>query len=487
MSCCEQSINLLGVWVSAEDPTKPVHPPVSKTAGGSDAVRTAQAGTLKPEAQTATDHHAPADHVPQNKQGSGSTGNGEVIPGVLEISAAAGDAVVALEPEQDIPVSAVSKDIMRPVRIWLWLLALMVFGMVVVGGATRLTEAGLSITEWKPLTGVLPPLSDAQWNETFNKYKEIPQFKEMFSTMTMAQYKVIYFWEWGHRLLGRLLGVVFLLPFLFFLFTRRINSGLFVKLSLVFALGALQGLIGWWMVKSGLTNRVEVAAERLAIHLLLAAITFTALIWLAMSLRQREPQPAAGDLRGEATCLIVAILIQIGLGGLVAGARAGLTYNTWPLMDGHLVPAIDKLTSMNPLWINFLENPTTLQFQHRMFAYLLVLMILGHAFLAMQKVAGMKIVRRAWALTALVLVQAALGVFTLLHVLPAGKIPLYLALTHQAVAFVLLAMAVVHRAAMSKPHVLTQADAPSAPSAPSVAAQPHTISSVHSGDTAIAT
>jgi len=379
---------------------------------------------------------------------------------------------------QDQAVVVVPADPLRPVRIWLWLLAAMVFAMVVVGGATRLTEAGLSITEWKPLTGVIPPLSDAVWNKTFNKYKQIPQFKEMFSTMTLAQYKVIYFWEWGHRLLGRLIGLVFVLPFLWFVYTRRIGWNLGWKLVLVLALGAIQGAIGWWMVKSGLAGRTEVAAERLAVHLLLASVTFVALIWLAMGLRGREPDEARWDVRGEATGLIAVILIQIGLGALVAGARAGLTYNTWPLMDGHLVPSIGKLTSMKPFWLNFLENPTMLQFQHRMFAYLVVLMVLAHAYKTWQNRVGGRIAGRAWALSLLVLLQAALGVFTLLHVLPAGKMPIYLALAHQAVAFLLLGMAVVHRAAMARPGS-TGANRPAAAAGHKVQAD--------TGDTAIAT
>ena len=385
-------------------------------------------------------------------------------------------------PAAPVPAPAIAKapvDRMRPVRIWLWLLALMVFAMVVVGGATRLTEAGLSITEWKPVTGVLPPLNGAEWAETFNKYKQIPQFKEMFSTMTLAQYKVIYFWEWGHRLLGRMIGLVFVIPFLWFLFTRRIGWSLGWKLLALLVLGGLQGAIGWWMVKSGLAGRTEVAAERLAVHLLLAAVTFIALIWLAMSLRKRQHDEVSWDVRAEASGLIVVILIQIGLGALVAGARAGLSYNTWPLMDGHLVPAIDKLTNLKPLWLNFLENPTMLQFQHRMFAYLVVLMVLAHAFKAFQNRAGARINRRAWTLSLLVLIQAALGIYTLLLVLPEGKLPIYLALAHQAVAFLLLGMAVVHRAAMAK--------SPGGRRDNASAGRDHTVTTTHSGDTAIAT
>lgn len=461
---------------AAKTPDKPAAKPEaakSEAGEGKKAASQAPNAPQEPTAPQASAAPKPAGKpaIAEPAANSDAADNGQSAGEATE--AAASEALVE-------PVPAPKpKDKMRPVRIWLWLLALMVFAMVVVGGATRLTEAGLSITEWKPVTGVLPPLSDAQWTETFNKYKQIPQFKEMFSTMTMAQYKVIYFWEWGHRLLGRLLGLVFLLPFLYFLFTRRISLSLFWKLSVVFALGALQGLIGWWMVKSGLAGRTEVAAERLAIHLSLAAITFVALIWLAMGLRKKAAQPAEWVIRGEANGLIIAILIQIGLGALVAGARAGLTYNTWPLMDGHLVPSVAKLTSMKPLWLNFLENPTMLQFQHRMFAYLLVLMVIGHAFKAMQNRAGSSIVRRAWTLSGLVLLQAALGIFTLLHVLPAGKIPIFLALAHQAVAFLLLAMAVVHRAAMTK----------SAASGVTLGEtnEQNGASQPHSGDTAIAT
>ncbi len=430
--------------MSAEDQNKPASdagkPGNSPASAAESAAATSPADSVKAAAGTV--EPAPATVMPSPEPAVALADSPASLAGE-PVAAAAAEIV----PKVVRPLA----DPMKPVRIWLWLLVAMVFAMVIVGGATRLTEAGLSITEWKPITGVIPPLSDAAWMETFNKYKQIPQYKEMFSTMTLAQYKVIFYWEWGHRLLGRLIGLVFIVPFLIFLFMRRINAALFWKLLGILTLGAIQGGIGWWMVKSGLSGRVEVAPERLAVHLLLASFTFVALIWVAMNLRTRATEPAASDVRGEATGLIVAILIQIGLGALVAGARAGLTYNTWPLMDGHFMPSIEKLTSMQPLWKNFLENPTTLQFQHRIFAYLLVLLVLGHAFKVMQSAAGARAIRRAWTLSVLVLVQAALGILTLLYVLPAGKMPIHLALTHQGVAFLLLAMAVVHRAAMAKP------------------------------------
>lgn len=356
-------------------------------------------------------------------------------------------------PEGDIPpvvAAAKPRDRLRPVRIWLWIMVLLVFAIVVVGGATRLTESGLSITEWNPVTGVVPPTDGAGWNVEFDKYKKTSQFKEQNSSMTLAQFKTIYYWEWGHRLLGRIIGAVFVLPFLFFLFTRRLNFGLTMKLLALLALGGLQGLVGWWMVKSGLAGRTEVAAERLAIHLLLASITLVGLVWVAMGLKQRPSEGAARDMRGEASGIIVAILIQIGLGALVAGSKAGLTYNTWPMMDGHIVPAFDKLLKLEPVWRNFVDNPTMVQFQHRMFAYLLLLILLAHAFKAAQLVDAGKLLRRSWALVIIALGQAALGVFTLLYVVPSGKLPIHLALAHQAVAMVLLITAVIHRAAMGK-------------------------------------
>ncbi len=175
-------------------------------------------------------------------------------------------------------------DDFRAIRLWLWIVAAGIFAMVLVGGATRLTESGLSITEWKPVTGVLPPLNAAEWRAAFEKYKQIPQYREMFPTMDLARFQTIYTWEWSHRLLGRLIGVIFALPFLWFLAKGKIVGGLRWRLAVIFALGALQGVVGWWMVSSGLAHRVEVAQQRLAIHLLLASVTFAAVIWTAAGL-----------------------------------------------------------------------------------------------------------------------------------------------------------------------------------------------------------
>lgn len=337
---------------------------------------------------------------------------------------------------------------MAPVRAWLYLVAALVFLMVIVGGATRLTESGLSITEWKVVTGVLPPLSEAAWLAEFEKYKQIPQHGQLFPTMTLPEFKYIFYWEWGHRLLGRIIGFAFALPLAWFWWTGRVRGSLRWKLLGLLALGGLQGAVGWWMVASGLVHRTEVAPERLAVHLTLASITFVALIGTAMSLRARAPELAASALRGAAGWLVAFLLLQIALGALVAGSRAGLTYNTWPLMDGAFAPAWSVMTSMEPGWRNFFENHATVQLQHRLGAYLLLAYVLWHAWSARSVSPGSKAANRAVALVGLVLTQAAIGVATLLSV--DGEIPLGWGLLHQGFAIVVLGMATAHWRALAR-------------------------------------
>ena len=339
--------------------------------------------------------------------------------------------------------SPAAADRFAPVRLWLWSVAGLVFLMVVVGGATRLTESGLSITEWKPILGVVPPLSDAAWIAEFEKYKLIPQYAQMFPTMTLAEFKVIYFWEWSHRLLGRLIGVVFALPLVWFWIRGMLPAGLKGRLTGILALGGLQGLVGWWMVSSGLSNRVEVAPERLATHLLLACLTFAALVWIAVGLKPAMAEAGRG-LRGGAYGVLGLVLIQIGLGALVAGARAGLTYNTWPLMDGRFVPPMEHLGRLDPWWKNLFENITTVQFDHRMVADALLAAAIWHAVKARSLMPGSKASRRAMALAGLVAMQAVLGVTVLLLVVPISA-----ALLHQAFAMLVLGMAVVHAKRLS--------------------------------------
>lgn len=335
-------------------------------------------------------------------------------------------------------VAQATTDRLKPVRIWLYAVAALIVLMVVVGGATRLTESGLSITEWKPVTGTLPPLSEQAWQAEFDKYRQIPQYQQINRGMSLAEFKYIFWWEWGHRLLGRLIGFVFLLPFLFFLWRGLVDRALGWKLGGLFVLGGMQGAVGWWMVASGLVNRVDVSQYRLATHLTLACIILAATMAVAASLKPvRAARPAPDWLRGYARLLFAVVLIQIFLGGLVAGLDAGLTYTTWPLMDGHLVPPVESLLVQQPVWRNFFENVLTVQFNHRLVAYVLLALALGH-YLSARRVGGAPR-RRALLILALVVAQAFLGIMTLIH-----QVPIDIALAHQFGATLVLIAATVH-------------------------------------------
>lgn len=326
------------------------------------------------------------------------------------------------------------------IRAWLWLVAALIFAMVVVGGATRLTESGLSITQWKPIAGVVPPLSKADWQAEFEAYKQIPQYQQLFPDMSLAQFQFIYFWEWGHRLLGRLIGLVLVVPMLVFWLRGQLPSRLKIPLLGVLLLGALQGAVGWWMVRSGLSDRVEVSQYRLATHLLFACVTFAIVVWLATGLaRPVEGGPVARRIKRAASALIGLIFLQIGLGGLVAGLRAGLIYNDWPLMDGRLVPPFAALVALTPPWRNLFENITTVQFDHRLVAYGLVGLAIWHAIDAQRQADG-GAAARAVGVAGLAMLQVAIGIATLVLV-----VPLWAGLLHQAVALLLLGGAVWHR------------------------------------------
>src|SRR5213082_1774214 len=218
----------------------------------------------------------------------------------------------------------------RAIRIWLFSIAALIAVMVLVGGATRLTESGLSIVEWKPVTGALPPLNEAQWTMAFEGYKTIPQYRELNAGMSLSEFKTIFWWEWSHRLLGRVIGAVYLLPFLFFLWRGMLGSELKRRLWLIFGLGALQGAVGWWMVASGLTQRVEVSQYRLATHLVLALLIFAAIVWTLRRLSERSPLIPHVRMKITSAILLVLTFVQLYLGALVAGLRAGKVYNTWP-------------------------------------------------------------------------------------------------------------------------------------------------------------
>src|SRR3954451_10657567 len=303
----------------------------------------------------------------------------------------------------------------RAIRLWLYVVAALIFAMVLVGGATRLTESGLSIVEWKPVTGTLPPLSEGAWAAEFDKYKTIPQFQHLNSAMTLAEFKTIFWWEWTHRLMGRLIGAAFLLPFLWFLMRGWITPGLRWRLWSIFGLGALQGAVGWWMVASGLADRVEVSQYRLATHLILACVIFVACVWTVSRLAHRAELEALRRTRAFSLILLGLVLAQIYLGALVAGLRAGLIYNTWPLIDGSFIPDAARLVHEAPLWRNFFENTLTVQFMHRMTAYALWVLALLHALDVSLNIRCSPAVTHALALAVLVTVQAVLGILTLIN------------------------------------------------------------------------
>ncbi|GHF27793.1 heme A synthase [Kordiimonas sediminis] len=302
----------------------------------------------------------------------------------------------------------------RAIGIWLLFVAFSVFAMVVVGGATRLTESGLSMVNWNPVTGAIPPITQEEWMEEFNDYRTSPEYKIKNAGMSLEEFKGIFYWEWGHRLLGRLIGVFFLVPFLYFLWRKKVPEGLTPRLFGLFILGGLQGGLGWYMVKSGLVNEPNVSHFRLTAHLSLALIIFSALLWTALSL-VRESYETVSDRFRKLTIFTLFILsLQIILGGFVAGLKAGYIMNTWPLMEGQFVP--DVLFAMDPWWSNLVSNAVTLQFNHRMGAYLLF--VLAGLIWYMARSESRAVQSAANMLFAVIILQIIIGVIMLLMHIP---------------------------------------------------------------------
>ena len=325
------------------------------------------------------------------------------------------------------------------IRRWLWAVAGLVFVMVVVGGATRLTGSGLSITEWKPITGALPPISAQAWAEEFAKYQASPQYQILNNGMSLGEFQFIYWWEWGHRQLGRFIGLIYLAGFLVVALRRLLPAR---QIATLFGMGlllGLQGTIGWIMVASGLQpGMVAVAPVKLTLHLTFAGLFFASVVAFATTLTPlRRVEPARGCM--TAWLLLLLLFVQVALGGLVAGSKAGFTFNTWPLMDGTLLPPGALLFAQTPFWENFVDNVALVQFNHRLGAYLLFAVALGNALRLRRAAPGSGSARRATAIAGLVLAQSALGVVTLLLV-----VPLWGGLAHQALGFAVLAMGVVH-------------------------------------------
>jgi heme a synthase len=327
----------------------------------------------------------------------------------------------------------------RPIALWLLACCAMIFVMVVLGGITRLTESGLAITEWQPVTGVLPPLNEAQWADEFDKYKAIPQYHALHNDMTLVEFKTIFFWEYVHRLWGRLIGVVFALPFCYFLLRGRISRAVAPRLAGLFLLGALQGALGWYMVESGLAERVEVSQYRLAAHLLAAALIYAALLWVALDLLRPHP-PAERDPRQAVLsrgigAVLGLVLLTLVAGAFVAGLRAGAIYNTFPLMGARLAPG--EYWQLAPAWRNWFENAAAVQFDHRLLAETTWLVVAALWFYGLRLTLVPPARLALHALFAVATLQAGLGIATLLLV-----VPLPLAVTHQAGAMLLLTSAV---------------------------------------------
>jgi cytochrome c oxidase assembly protein subunit 15 len=321
----------------------------------------------------------------------------------------------------------------QQVGIWLLAIALIILAMVTIGGLTRLTGSGLSITEWDPIMGAFPPLSHAQWADAFAKYQKIPQYLLENRGMSLDAFKGIFWWEWSHRLLGRLLGVVFIVPFLWFAWKGAIRKSDWPRMLVLFLLGGLQGFIGWWMVESGLETRVSVSQYRLAIHLGTALLLLVAILWTALEyLRDLKTAPRPAK---RAFGFAVLVYCQMLLGALVAGLHAGLIYNTWPDMNGHLLPEHPFFSQ--PWWINFFENPGLAQFDHRIGAYI----VAGFALFIYAQGLRLGGYARftATLVAAITIFQVALGIVTLLL-----QAPETLAAFHQVTAATLLCAAVWH-------------------------------------------
>lgn len=349
-----------------------------------------------------------------------------------------------------------TRDRDRAVAVWMFVSAALVFAMVVVGGATRLTGSGLSITEWKPIMGALPPMNAADWVEAFEKYKAIPQYAQVNAGMSMAEFQGIFWWEWAHRLLGRVIGLVVGLPVLAALLSRAAEAlilkgapgalfvrrlampdRLFWRVLVLLGLGGLQGLIGWWMVSSGLSERVDVAPERLATHLGLALVIFMGLIWTGLEawFGPEHSRSPAGWSRGAAL-LLGAIFVQCLLGALVAGAKAGFVYTDWPLMNGAVLPPVDW-AGKGALAV--LHDQGLVQFTHRIWAYVVMIFATGYAVQAWRWRLAEGLGFSSIILAAAVWLQAALGVVTLIH-----AVPLPLGVLHQAGAALVLMLGTVN-------------------------------------------
>ncbi len=326
----------------------------------------------------------------------------------------------------------------RQIAFWLIAVAILIYCMIILGGVTRLTGSGLSIVEWQPIMGAIPPLNETQWLETFAQYQQSPQYQQVNQGMTLHEFKSIFAFEYAHRLLGRLIGVAFALPFLYFLFQHKIRRSLLPILIVLFALGGVQGFIGWYMVQSGLVNEPRVSQYRLALHLSMALLIYSVMLWTAWSLLQPSPRQTWKhdmlSLRRFSLLVTSTVVVMIISGAFVAGTHAGKVFNTFPLMDGQFIPA--GLFALEPFYRNFFENLTTVQFDHRLLAYILVLMIPGLWFYARRFSLAPHTRFASHLLLTVFILQVGLGITTLLN-----YVPVALGAAHQGGAVLLLTCA----------------------------------------------
>lgn len=329
----------------------------------------------------------------------------------------------------------------RFVRAWLIVVALLVLAMIIVGGATRLTDSGLSITEWQPLMGAVPPLTQSDWQAALEKYRQTLQYRSVNAGMSLEAFKFIFWWEWGHRFLGRVIGLAIALPLAVLWLSGRLRPSLARRIFGVGLLVGLQGGIGWYMVQSGLVDRIDVSQYRLALHLSVAFVILGWLVWLILDLAPPRAEPRLDTVpdayRRWSVVLAALVFSQVTIGGFVAGLKAGRAYNTWPLMDGQFIP--DGLWRLSPWWVNLAENITTVQFNHRLTAYVLVALAIVHA-VRVARIADDEWVALSAKLLAIGLVgQMVLGIWTLVQAVPIG-----LGIAHQGFAAVIFAVAVGH-------------------------------------------
>lgn len=327
-----------------------------------------------------------------------------------------------------------------PVALWLFACAALIFCMVILGGVTRLTDSGLSMVHWKPITGVIPPISESEWRAEMAHYKESPEYQKINRGLSLDDFKSIFYFEWAHRVLGRLIGIAFFVPFVWFLWRGNITRRESPRYIGLFILGGLQGLLGWYMVKSGLVDNPHVSQYRLAAHLLLAIVIYGFILWVAMSLWRGKSGPAPLNTRPfrQATQGLLALaFLTVFSGALVAGLDAGMIYNTFPKMGHEWIPT--GIDALSPAYLNLFENKVTVQFDHRILALLTATAILLYGVWAQKQPAGPAIAASRWAMIIMVLIQVALGITTLLL-----QVPVWAGALHQAGALILLSLILWH-------------------------------------------